>query len=104
MGLEIYAGQRIKAEDTLIIFDEIQEVLRALSLLKCFYEDAPEYHIICAGSLLGIALYEGTSLSEVCLRQSKPLQKTMTSMRFGISRNVFWLLTIMISPSMRLIM
>lgn len=44
-----------------MIFDEIQEVPRALSSLKYFYENAPQFHIVCAGSLLGIALHEGTS-------------------------------------------
>ena len=61
MGLEIYAGHKINPEDTLLIFDEIQEVPKALSSLKYFYENAPEYHIICAGSLLGLALHGGTS-------------------------------------------
>ncbi|MGN0905823.1 MAG: ATP-binding protein [Bullifex sp.] len=61
MGLELYTGHTIKADDTLIIFDEKQEVPRALSSLKYFQEDAPEYHIVCAGSLLGIAMHEGTS-------------------------------------------
>ena len=61
MGIEIYAGKRIDPEKTLLIFDEIQEAPRALSSLKYFCEDAPQYHIVCAGSLLGIALHEGTS-------------------------------------------
>lgn len=61
MGLELYAGHKINSENTLLIFDEVQEVPRALSSLKYFYEDAPQYHIICAGSLLGIALHSGTS-------------------------------------------
>lgn len=61
MGLEIYAGHKINPDSTLLIFDEIQEVPRALASLKYFYENAPQYHIICAGSLLGIALHEGTS-------------------------------------------
>lgn len=61
MGLELYAGHKINAENTLLIFDEVQEVPRALSSLKYFYEDAPQYHVICAGSLLGIALHGGTS-------------------------------------------
>jgi len=61
MGLELYAGYKIDAENTLLIFDEVQEVPRALSSLKYFYENAPQYHIICAGSLLGIALHGGTS-------------------------------------------
>lgn len=61
MGLELYTGHKIDAENTLLIFDEVQEVPRALSALKYFYENAPQYHIICAGSLLGIALHGGTS-------------------------------------------
>lgn len=60
-GIEIFVGQRIDADNTLIIFDEIQEAPRALAALKYFYENAPEYHIVCAGSLLGIAMHEGTS-------------------------------------------
>lgn len=60
-GIEIYAGKKIDPENTLIIFDEVQEVPKALSSLKYFCEDAPEYHIVCAGSLLGIALHDGTS-------------------------------------------
>ena len=60
-GLEIYTGQKITSKDTLLIFDEIQEVPRALSALKYFCEEAPQYHIVCAGSLLGIALHKGTS-------------------------------------------
>ncbi|OEF96847.1 ATP-binding protein [Desulfuribacillus alkaliarsenatis] len=60
-GLELYAGYKIDPEDTLIIFDEIQEVPKALTALKYFNENAPEYQIICAGSLLGVALHKGTS-------------------------------------------
>lgn len=61
MGLELYAGHKIDPTNTLLIFDEVQEVPRALASLKYFCEDAPQYHIVCAGSLLGIALHEGTS-------------------------------------------
>lgn len=61
MGLELYAGHKIDPNNSLIIFDEVQEVPRALTSLKYFYENAPQYHIICAGSLLGIALHQGTS-------------------------------------------
>ncbi len=61
MGIELYCGQKIDADNTLLIFDEVQEVPRALTSLKYFYENAPQYHIVCAGSLLGIALHEGTS-------------------------------------------
>ena len=61
MGLEIYSDISISPENTLIIFDEVQEVPEALKSLKYFYENAPQYHIMCASSLLGIALHNGTS-------------------------------------------
>ncbi len=61
LGLELYTGKKIDFNNTLLIFDEIQEVPKALSSLKYFCENAPEYHIVCAGSLLGIALHQGTS-------------------------------------------
>lgn len=60
-GLELYHGQKITPEDTLLIFDEIQEAPKALASLKYFNENAPEYQIVCAGSLLGVALHRGTS-------------------------------------------
>lgn len=60
-GLELYSGNKIDPENTLLIFDEIQEVPKALTALKYFNENAPEYQIICAGSLLGVALHQGTS-------------------------------------------
>lgn len=60
-ALKIESGQKITPDDTLLIFDEIQEVPKALTALKYFYENAPEYAIIAAGSLLGVALHEGTS-------------------------------------------
>jgi len=50
------AGQTIVKEKTLIVFDEVQLCERALTSLKYFCEDAPEYHIIVAGSLLGVAV------------------------------------------------
>lgn len=50
------AGKTIVKEKTLVIFDEVQLCERALTSLKYFYEDAPEYHIIVAGSLLGVAV------------------------------------------------
>lgn len=61
IGLELYTGKKIDPDHTLLIFDEVQEVPKALSSLKYFYENAPQYPIICAGSLLGIALHGGTS-------------------------------------------
>ncbi|MBW8383474.1 MAG: ATP-binding protein [Youngiibacter sp.] len=60
-GLELYIGQKIDPVDTLLIFDEIQEIPKALTSLKYFHENAPQYNIVCAGSLLGIALHNGTS-------------------------------------------
>ncbi len=51
----------VNQDDTLIIFDEIQEVPRALTSLKYFAEEAPEYYVVATGSLLGIALHSGTS-------------------------------------------
>ena len=60
-GIELYAGHKIDPSKTLIIFDEVQEVPAALTSLKYFDENAPEYQIICAGSLLGVALHQGTS-------------------------------------------
>ncbi|HEY5556709.1 ATP-binding protein [Acetobacterium sp.] len=60
-GLELYSGHKINPINTLLIFDEIQEVPKALTALKYFNEDASEYQIICAGSLLGVALRQGTS-------------------------------------------
>lgn len=54
-------GKKIVPEKTLMIFDEVQEIPRALTALKYFAENAPEYPICCAGSLLGVALHKGTS-------------------------------------------
>ncbi|ETZ24592.1 AAA family ATPase [Pedobacter sp. V48] len=51
----------IQPENTLIVFDEIQGAPGALTSLKYFYENAPEYHIISAGSLLGVAWNRQTS-------------------------------------------
>lgn len=60
-GIELYAGEKIDPANALLIFDEIQEVPNALASLKYFNENAPEYQIVCAGSLLGVALHQGTS-------------------------------------------
>ncbi len=61
LAIEIETGVTIERENTLLIFDEIQEVPRALSSLKYFYENAPEYAIVAAGSLLGVAMHKKTS-------------------------------------------
>lgn len=59
--LGAYHGRKIKPQETLLIFDEVQAVPRALTALKYFAEEAPEYAICCAGSLLGVTLHSGTS-------------------------------------------
>lgn len=59
--LGAFSGKKIKPDHTLLIFDEIQEIPRAFTALKYFAEDAPEYAICCAGSMLGVALHKGTS-------------------------------------------
>ena len=60
-SVKIEYGKSFDPEDTLIIFDEIQEAPKALASLKYFYENAPQYAIMAAGSLLGVALHQGTS-------------------------------------------
>lgn len=60
-NLAMVNGSPILPEKTLIVFDEIQECNNALNTLKYFCENAPEYHIACAGSLLGIALSKPAS-------------------------------------------
>ncbi len=61
LELGLFAGKSLKPESTLIILDEIQECGKALTAMKYFCENAPEYHIVCAGSLLGIALQKQLS-------------------------------------------
>ena len=60
-NLILAGGQNIVAHDTLIIFDEVQDCPHVINSLKYFHENAPEYHIVCAGSLLGIALSKPSS-------------------------------------------
>ena len=54
--IELLRGQTVTPADTLIIFDEIQEAPRGITSLKYFNEFAPEYHIVAAGSYMGLAL------------------------------------------------
>jgi len=77
-SLEHHFGAEIKAESTLIIMDEIQESERALNSLKYFCEDAPQYHIIAAGSFLGVAS-----------RGSFPVGKVNRIMVYPLSFNEF---------------
>ncbi len=60
-AIKIEFGKSFNVEDTLIIFDEIQEAPKALASLKYFNENASQYAIMAAGSLLGVALHQGTS-------------------------------------------
>ena len=61
MAINLETGVRVTPHDTLIILDEVQEAPRAISALKYFCEDAPDYHIIAAGSQLGVAIHAGIS-------------------------------------------
>lgn len=61
MAINIETKVPIIPEKTLIIFDEIQEAPKAISALKYFCEEAPEYAVVAAGSLLGVAIHEGVS-------------------------------------------
>lgn len=60
-GLHVITGIKAVPNDTLIILDEIQVVPGALTCLKYFYEDAPDYHVIAAGSLLGVSMHSSIS-------------------------------------------
>ena len=59
--LELYTGLKITPEDTLIVFDEIQTAAHGITSLKYFNENAPQYQIIAAGSLLGVNIHPGES-------------------------------------------
>lgn len=73
--LGVLHRRAIKPGETLLVFDEIQFCNRALTALKYFYEDAPQYHIACAGSLLGVALSKPLSfpVGKVDLRVLRPM-------------------------------
>lgn len=61
LAISAITGQRIQTGKTLIILDEIQEAPRGLSVLKYFCENAPQYHVAVAGSLLGITMHRNES-------------------------------------------
>jgi len=75
LTLQAITGQKIEAGKTLLILDEIQEAPRAMHSLKYFCENAPEYHVIAAGSLLGITLGNGESfpVGKVNLLKMQPM-------------------------------
>ncbi len=60
-AIQIETRVQINAKNTLIILDEIQEAVGGITSLKYFYEDAPEYHVVAAGSLLGVSLHQQNS-------------------------------------------
>jgi predicted AAA+ superfamily ATPase len=60
-SIEIEANQKIIPSKTLLLFDEVQEAEKGLTALKYFYEQAPEYYIIAAGSLLGVSMQKQNS-------------------------------------------
>jgi len=74
-SLSIFARTAINPDDTLIVFDEIQAAVGGLASLKYFYEDAPQYHVIAAGSLLGMNLHQNVSfpVGKVDFLYLKPL-------------------------------
>ncbi|MDR1878572.1 MAG: ATP-binding protein [Bacteroidales bacterium] len=76
--LEIHSQTTITAEDTLIVFDEIQEAERGITSLKYFCEKAPQYHLIAAGSLLGMGLHKHISfpVGKVDFMDLRPLSFT----------------------------
>lgn len=76
--LEEYFTAKIIPEETLIIFDEIQACERALTSLKYFAEEAPEYHVAAAGSLLGVALHR----EKYSFPVGKVMMKTMYPLGF----------------------
>ena len=61
MNINIETKTEVTPGDTLIIFDEIQEAPKAMESLKYFCENAPQYAIVAAGSLLGVAIHKGIS-------------------------------------------
>ena len=77
-NLMLASGQKIMPEKTLIIFDEVQDCPKVINSMKYFYENAPQYHIACAGSLLGIALAKPSSfpVGKVNFMQIDPMTFT----------------------------
>lgn len=77
-NLMLASGQKISPETTLIIFDEVQDCPKVINSMKYFCENAPQYHIACAGSLLGIALAKPSSfpVGKVNFMQVDPMTFT----------------------------
>ena len=77
-NLMLASGQTIHPEKTLIIFDEVQDCPKVINTMKYFCENAPQYHVACAGSLLGIALAKPSSfpVGKVNFMQIDPMTFT----------------------------
>ncbi|MBT9777908.1 AAA family ATPase [Clostridium sp. MCC353] len=84
-NLMFAGGQKISPGKTLIIFDEVQDCPKVINSMKYFCENAPEYHIACAGSLLGIALSKPSSfpVGKVNFMQIDPMTFTEFLMANG---------------------
>ena len=77
-NLMLASGQKIEPENTLIIFDEVQDCPEVINAMKYFCENAPQYHVACAGSLLGITLAKPSSfpVGKVNFMQINPMNFT----------------------------
>lgn len=92
-NLMLASGQRIRPETTLIIFDEVQDCPKVINSMKYFCENAPQYHVACAGSLLGIALVKPSSfpVGKVNFMQIDPMTFTEFLMANGDENLVAYL-------------
>ena len=77
-NLTLASDQKIEPENTLIIFDEVQDCPEVINAMKYFCENAPKYHVACAGSLLGITLAKPSSfpVGKVNFMQINPMTFT----------------------------
>ena len=77
-NLMLVSGQKIEPDNTLIIFDEVQDCPEVINSLKYFCENAPHYHVACAGSLLGVAPAKPSSfpVGKVNFMQIDPMSFT----------------------------
>ncbi len=92
-NLMFASGQKIEPGRTLVIFDEVQDCPKVINSLKYFCENAPEYHVACAGSLLGIALARPSSfpVGKVNFMQIDPMTFTEFLLANGDENLVTWL-------------
>lgn len=95
-NLMLASGQKIIPENTLIIFDEVQNCPKVINSMKYFCENAPQYHIACAGSLLGIALAKPSSfpVGQINFMQIDPMNFTEFLLANGNENLVNYLETV----------